>query len=230
MWVLDNSEPDAYTEKKRGETTMWKDTDPVWQTAFDLAWESYCKGSLPIGAVIVDENGTILSRGRNMVNEATGEQGESFYHKLSHAELNVLLKISAMNPPDIRSYALYTTMEPCPMCFGAAVMANIRDIRFAARDPWAGSTSLRDANDYLRRKAISLQGPFAELETVQITLQSIYELEHNKDPEALLHSFRTGCPLGVDAAYQLFKGERVKQLCNQGARMSEVFDTILSFL
>jgi tRNA(Arg) A34 adenosine deaminase TadA len=36
-------------------------------------------------------------------------------HPLAHAEINAILKTNAYNHPDIKSYVLYSTMEPCPL-------------------------------------------------------------------------------------------------------------------
>ncbi|MEX2534009.1 MAG: integrase core domain-containing protein [Trueperaceae bacterium] len=40
-----------------------------WQACLSLAWEAYCAGSLPIGAIITDDQGKILARGRNRLAE-----------------------------------------------------------------------------------------------------------------------------------------------------------------
>jgi tRNA(adenine34) deaminase len=44
--------------------------------------------------------------------------------------------------PNIKKYTLYTTMEPCPMCFGIMAMIGIRNMRYAAKDGFAGVTEL----------------------------------------------------------------------------------------
>lgn len=40
---------------------MWQDLDLAWQRAFELAWESYRNNTIPIGAVIMNANGEIVS-------------------------------------------------------------------------------------------------------------------------------------------------------------------------
>lgn len=112
---------------------MWTNLDKPWQVCFELGWKSFKKGSIPIGAVVVNENGEVISQGRSLQYENEGENGQVFRHKLSHDELNALLKVSEFNHPRIRNYILYTTTEPCPLCFGALVMANVRNLRYAAR-------------------------------------------------------------------------------------------------
>ena len=66
--------------------------------------------------MIVDDHGTIISGGRSLLYENEGDSGEIFRHKLSHAEMNALLKVSEFDHPNIRKYTLYTTTEPCPLC------------------------------------------------------------------------------------------------------------------
>ena len=118
-------------------------------------------GSLPIGAVVVLE-GRIVGRGHN-----TSETGRN---QLLHAELNALNGAAeplwAAGPRwALRDRAvLFTTLEPCPMCLGAAVMADIPHVVFAARDGNVCSAqSVRD-NPYIRRHIQTYLGGVLEAE------------------------------------------------------------------
>lgn len=51
---------------------------------------------------------------------------------------------------------LYTTIEPCPMCFGTVAMMNIRNTYYAAKDAFAGATSLNNKLSYIERKNINI--------------------------------------------------------------------------
>jgi len=44
---------------------MWNMLIERWRVCLSLAWQSYCEGSVPIGSVVVDSEGNILSQGRN---------------------------------------------------------------------------------------------------------------------------------------------------------------------
>jgi tRNA(adenine34) deaminase len=135
----------------------------------ELAWEAYCAGSLPIGAVVADTEGQLLSSGRNRIHEFTGAPGTVFGRKLAHAELNALLSLEGDLDP--RSCILYTTTEPCPLCVGAARMADVGELRYASREPWAGSASMFETVPYLRRANLALVGPEnPRLEAVLTTL------------------------------------------------------------
>jgi tRNA(adenine34) deaminase len=83
-------------------------------------------GELPIGAVVVI-GGAVVSRGRSRQNERRT--------KLAHAELEALLRGGEAVYTRHDEALLLTTVEPCPLCFGAAVMADVPHIVFAARDP-----------------------------------------------------------------------------------------------
>src|SRR3712207_6636407 len=103
---------------------MWEALSEPWRASIDQAWESYCAGSLPIGAVVTDAQGRILATGRSRREEDSGPPGAIFGHKLAHAEINALLALD-LGRYDPRMCVLYTTTEPCPLCAGALRMSNV---------------------------------------------------------------------------------------------------------
>ena len=54
---------------------VWESLSEPWRACVELAWEAYRAGSLPIGAVVADAQGNVLSRGRNRIYERSGEDG-----------------------------------------------------------------------------------------------------------------------------------------------------------
>lgn len=48
---------------------MWERLEKPWKRCFEIAWETYCHGSFPIGAVVVNKNGDIISEGKLYFNE-----------------------------------------------------------------------------------------------------------------------------------------------------------------
>ena len=137
---------------------IWKRLSSYWKAALDEAWEAYKAGSVPIGAVIVDPQGSVVSRGRSRQFEKTGEPGTVYGNPLSHAELNALLTLDYARVQP-RECVLYTTVEPCPLCMGAAYMAGIRRIRFASHDFWAGSANMLGSTPYLSMKPVNCLEP-----------------------------------------------------------------------
>lgn len=153
---------------------MWKDLSKEWQEAFNLAWEAYQRGTIPIGCIITTKDGEIVSRGRNRIfdKESTNPLAGS---DMAHAEMTALFNLKVEEHPDIKTYKLYTTLEPCPMCFGTMVMMSIRNIFYGGRDGFAGALQLNEKMDYIKNKNINIiQGP-QEIEEFQLILQTAYE-------------------------------------------------------
>jgi tRNA(adenine34) deaminase len=88
-------------------------------------------GDIPIGAVAV-RDGQIVGRGHNC--------REQSHDPTAHAEV-VALRQAAQTLGGWRTVGvtLYTTLEPCPMCAGAAVNARVPRIVWAADDPKRGA-------------------------------------------------------------------------------------------
>src|SRR3989304_2547898 len=94
---------------------MWDWLSLPWQACFEEAWAAYCTGSVPVGAVVVDAGGVILSRGRNRINDSAGEGSYLHGQTLAHAEINALVALNS-GEVDRHNCTLYTTTEPCPLC------------------------------------------------------------------------------------------------------------------
>jgi len=87
-------------------------------------------GDVPVGAVIVYE-GQIIGRGTN-----TRERDQD---PLGHAEIHAIREAAkVLNTWRLAGTTLYVTLEPCPMCSGAAVQSRISRLVFGAYDPKAG--------------------------------------------------------------------------------------------
>jgi tRNA(Arg) A34 adenosine deaminase TadA len=78
--------------------------------------------------------------------------------RIAHAEVNALAQLPATQRYD--KYTLYTTIEPCVLCIGAASLATIRRIEYAAPDIHSGARSLVTAAVAIpRRLNIEISGP-----------------------------------------------------------------------
>ncbi len=89
-------------------------------------------GDVPVGAVIVDSDGDLLSEGRNR-RELEGDP-------TAHAEIDALRRAARRLGHWRVEGTLYVTLEPCLMCAGALVNARIRRVVYGALDPKAGAT------------------------------------------------------------------------------------------
>jgi len=102
------------------------------RAALDEARAALATGDVPIGAVVVDPDGSVVGRGRN-VREAHADP-------TGHAEV-VALRAAAAARGEWRldGCSLVVTLEPCTMCAGAAVLSRVDRVVFAAFDPKAGA-------------------------------------------------------------------------------------------
>jgi len=73
--------------------SFWRTLAFPWQACLEEAWLAYRAGSVPIGAVVTDTSGKILSRGRNRISESIADGGYLYGQTLAHAELNTLVTL-----------------------------------------------------------------------------------------------------------------------------------------
>ncbi|MDI6871432.1 MAG: tRNA adenosine(34) deaminase TadA [Bacillota bacterium] len=108
-----------------------RDDIAFMRLALAEAEEAARLGEVPIGAVVVDQ-GEVIGTGYNL--------RETLQDPTLHAEI-VALRRAAQNRRSWRltGATLYVTIEPCPMCAGALVLARITRLVYGAADPRAGA-------------------------------------------------------------------------------------------
>ena len=99
--------------------------------ALEEARRAAAGGEVPVGAVVVLD-GRVIGRGQNRVIAASDPT--------AHAEI-VALRDAAHAVKNYRLVGadLYTTVEPCPMCCGAALNARVARVVYGAADPKSGA-------------------------------------------------------------------------------------------
>ena len=103
------------------------------ESALREAERAYEDDEVPVGAVIVKE-GRIVGKGYN--------QNERLKDPTAHAEIiAITAAANALGDKRLDGCTLYVTLEPCPMCAGAIVLARIPTLVFGAYDPKAGACS-----------------------------------------------------------------------------------------
>jgi len=119
------------------------DHDKFMQAALEEARIAEEHDEVPVGAVVVRDR-RIIGRGHN--------QKESLRDPTAHAEmLAITAACSAVGDWRLTDCTLYVTLEPCPMCAGAIVLARIKQLVFGAVDPKFGACgSLYSIVDDLR--------------------------------------------------------------------------------
>ena len=101
------------------------------QAALREARTAMDNDEIPIGAVVVDAKGGIIARAHN--------QTERLHDVTAHAEMLAFTAASeALGAKYLADCTLYVTVEPCPMCAGAAGWTQVGRIVYGAADPKRG--------------------------------------------------------------------------------------------
>jgi tRNA(adenine34) deaminase len=128
------------------------------QQALELAKEAAEHNDVPVGAVVVNQNGEVIGRGKN--------EREKNNDPLAHAEL-IAIRDAAENLNSWRfdDATLVVTLEPCAMCAGAIAQSRFARVVFGAFDEKTGAVGsvwdlIRDPR--LPNKIEVISGLFAD--------------------------------------------------------------------
>jgi tRNA(adenine34) deaminase len=107
--------------------------DELWlSAALAQAADAEAAGEVPIGAVILGPDNTVIARGQNRVIRD--------HDPTAHAEIVAMRSAGlALKNYRLEQCTLYVTLEPCSMCAGAMIHARIGRLVFGAFDPKAGA-------------------------------------------------------------------------------------------
>jgi tRNA(adenine34) deaminase len=115
------------------------------EEALRLARTALESADVPVGAVVLSPDGTIVGRGRNE-RELTGDP-------TAHAEVVALRDAaSSVGSWNLSDHTLVVTLEPCVMCAGAILNARISTVVFGAWDDKAGAAG--SVTDVLRTRTL----------------------------------------------------------------------------
>lgn len=115
----------------QGETRIQTDIGPAMQTALQAAREAASCGEVPVGAVVLGPDGSVLAVARNHV--------EGAHDASAHAELLAMREAAVrLQSPRLTDCTLVVTLEPCPMCAAAIVHFRIGRVVFGAYDSKGG--------------------------------------------------------------------------------------------
>jgi tRNA(adenine34) deaminase len=133
--------------------------------ALDLASAAAGDGDVPVGAVVLSPNGEVIGEGRNL-REVDGDP-------TAHAEI-VALRAAArvLGEWRLEDCTLVVTLEPCPMCAGALMLARVARLVFGAWDPKLGACgSVWDiVRDRRATHRVEVVGGVREAECSQVLL------------------------------------------------------------
>ncbi len=110
--------------------------------ALKEARQAFFEGEVPIGAVVVDDNGEVIAKAHN--------RRENDKSAVLHAELSAIdAACRKLGGWRLHKCTLYVTLEPCPMCGGAIINSRIKRVVYGAKDAKAGAFgSVLNLNSY----------------------------------------------------------------------------------
>lgn len=174
------------------------DVDAAWSRCLTLAWDSFCAGTTPVGAVVLAPDGAIVAEGRGRRFDPPAADRQLAHTRIAHAEINALALLAPTR--GYEDHLLLTTLEPCCMCLGAAIQAGIVQLHYAAPDPYAGSAHLTIDTPQARRRPPVLHGPLHDgREAFAEQLHLVWLLDAAA-PDAVLEPHRTARPAAYAAA------------------------------
>ena len=113
--------------------------DDFMRAAFEEARKGLAEGGIPIGSVLIID-GTIAGRGHNR----RVQNGSA----ILHAEMDALENAGRLTAKEYRRSILYSTLSPCDMCSGAALLYGIPEIIIGENQTFKGP------EDYVRSRGI----------------------------------------------------------------------------
>ncbi|HJQ81855.1 MAG TPA: nucleoside deaminase [Lacipirellulaceae bacterium] len=116
--------------------------DRFLQLAMEEARQGLAEGGIPIGSVLVID-GNVVGRGHNR----RVQRGSA----ILHAEMDCLENAGRLSPADYRRSVLYSTLSPCDMCSGTALLYRIPKIVIGE------NRTFRGPEDYVRSRGVSIE-------------------------------------------------------------------------
>lgn len=116
--------------------------DPFLQAAIDEAKQGLAEGGIPIGSVLVID-GQIVGRGHNR----RVQKGSA----ILHAEMDCLENAGRLKASDYQRAVLYSTLSPCDMCSGTALLYGIPRVVIGENRTFQGP------EEYVRSRGVKLE-------------------------------------------------------------------------
>lgn len=119
--------------------------------ALALAEEALQAGEFPVGCLIV-AGGRVVATGRR-----SGSGGDT-PNEVDHAEMTALRQLAQQPVGNKTPLTLYSTLEPCLMCFGAILLSGIKRIVYAYEDVMGGAAAcdLKTLTPLYRERSIEI--------------------------------------------------------------------------
>jgi len=149
--------------------------------ALKQASAAFARGEYPVGAVLVDEEGKVLGQAHNSMRCDSGHA--------QHAEIQLLMQHQELLYRNQYKVGLYSSLEPCVMCLGAAYVSRLAIVAWAANDYWAGGTRCIDcSSQFVKQHPLRLVPtpcPDLEKESVALLRQFLGSRQSPKEAQIL---------------------------------------------
>jgi len=158
---------------------MITERDKVFlEMALEEAEQALGENTYPVGAVLVDEQFNVIAKGRNRVHPAQDTT--------AHAEIEAIRNAGeAIFDAKIhnKSFTLYSSLEPCPMCTGGILFAKIKRVVWLLNDDegFGGYQKMKDAAIFEAKfnRIEAIAEPDEELKNRQLELMNRWENNAN---------------------------------------------------
>ncbi len=148
------------------------------EMALEEAEQALLENTYPVGAVIVDENYNLIAKGRNRVHPQKDAT--------AHAEIDAIRNAGQLildAKIESRKFTIFSSLEPCPMCTGAILFANIKRVVWLLNDDlgFGGYKKIKDALVFEEKfnKVEMVEEPFEDLKRRQSELMSRWTVNPN---------------------------------------------------
>jgi tRNA(adenine34) deaminase len=153
--------------------------------ALEQARMALAAGEFPVGCVIVLDKDIIAAGAR----QGTGGDG---LNEVDHAEIMALRNLSRLDHKvNMQAVTVFSTLEPCLMCFGALLISGIGRIVFACEDPMGGGTRCDCANlpALYRQSKIKIKSGVLRKDSLELLKSYFSQTQHTYLMDSFLAAY-----------------------------------------
>ncbi|MBF0101668.1 MAG: nucleoside deaminase [Desulfobacterales bacterium] len=162
------------------------DHDYFMQQALCEAEDALNNGEFPVGCVLVYHNRIIVKSKRS------GSTGLN-PNEIDHAEMLAIKQLYSLNHSTMLHHdiTLYSTLEPCLMCFGAIILSGIRKIVYAYEDVMGGGTrcNLKEMPQLYHDHPLEIIPTILRKQSIDLFKQFFLNPNHMYWPKSLLSDY-----------------------------------------
>ncbi len=161
------------------------------QVALDHAREALERGEFPVGAVIV-LNGQIVATGKR-----EHSRKQNALNEIDHAEILALRSyIEQGRAEAMDEVTVYSTMEPCLMCYSTMILNGIRNIVYAYEDVMGGGTNLplEQLNPLYAQMSVNVTAHILRDESIELFKRFFINPENIYWKDSLLERYTLSLP------------------------------------